>query len=946
MKKIKFSCTHCGAKLRVPTHLAGVSAPCPKCGATITAPSDISEAEVEEPVKQPSPSRRMPSRSPRPEAASSAPAPNITTILEPSAPVLAVAHVQPEPETPVPVPASEAVRQLPPAPAPEPVPLRPPDHLLPSSSTPAPAALSGNSTSGSPAFFVPPAPEPQTVPSEPDPRSDTPADLPDIPDVVVEEEVLFETPPPPPPSQITEPIRVSRTTVDLPPPRPMFRSGSPAPTFGAAAEEAVPQAPAPPTPHRTRVVLPLPGTPSQALSPQDFLAPPLSESSDAAESSHIDLPGEPDPETSETESSLDYGDIENFDRGEIGDFAPLDEISDTNEYAPSYGEEPLSLHEDAGFESSASEGSTEQWGSLEEVTHKVTSEPAAMVAASGEEGDWNLDFSIDELAPEADASSGHSPSDSNPSLDEPFAPGAIRPDDFASEDRPIPSDSLREGSFGRVFAHQSSGSGIQTDLDVTADASDFAEGGLREEPESAPRPNALDELFGDGDETFEGSKRRLSPVMIAMLATLAVVAILAVVGVKVIIDIAGGLEPQEAYREDASEEVSSANDVVIRPKGSVRPTPPIIEAPAIEDPVAQVRPVAPPGETAPPADRPALSFDERVQQAINGGRGASLIGSPGLDPIENRPTDFTAPPQASQAPPATGPDQVLPTLPPNAPEPTALAAATKPASAPTAAPAFPEPSSPEPSALAAATKPASAPAAANNYNPPTSFPVPGKEDDSRLGKTHDLIDAFLRAPDWERRLNYAYQGESLRAAVEDYYRKWPYQPFARYSQRLYQIETDDNGTTYWVFLVSTSDNEDGFPLIVRTENETIKIDWEIFAEFADRHYLRFREGKVAPPATFRLILERFSDYYGSDREAFAELDQYLVFQVNPPYGDFNEFSETVFVKKDSPMAKKIEPILKLGDDPLAVIVTLDRQAFAHGVRHYVITDFVAEGWFR
>ncbi|MDP4792845.1 MAG: hypothetical protein NWR99_13270, partial [Verrucomicrobiales bacterium] len=50
MKKIKFTCTNCHAKLRVPTHLAGISAPCPKCGVTITAPSEITEAvEDDEP---------------------------------------------------------------------------------------------------------------------------------------------------------------------------------------------------------------------------------------------------------------------------------------------------------------------------------------------------------------------------------------------------------------------------------------------------------------------------------------------------------------------------------------------------------------------------------------------------------------------------------------------------------------------------------------------------------------------------------------------------------------------------------------------------------------------------------------------------------------------------------------------------------------------------------
>ena len=68
--------------------------------------------------------------------------------------------------------------------------------------------------------------------------------------------------------------------------------------------------------------------------------------------------------------------------------------------------------------------------------------------------------------------------------------------------------------------------------------------------------------------------------------------------------------------------------------------------------------------------------------------------------------------------------------------------------------------------------------------------------------------------------------------------------------------------------------------------------------------------------------------------------------MNPPYGDLNEFSEFVFVKKDTPLAKKLDELVRLGDEPLAVVVTLDNKAFAHGVKHFVITELLTEGWFR
>ncbi len=130
------------------------------------------------------------------------------------------------------------------------------------------------------------------------------------------------------------------------------------------------------------------------------------------------------------------------------------------------------------------------------------------------------------------------------------------------------------------------------------------------------------------------------------------------------------------------------------------------------------------------------------------------------------------------------------------------------------------------------------------------------------------------------------------------------------------------------------------------EDGNLKVDWEIYSEFYDRHFVRFREGAMPRPATFRVVIERVSDYYGTDREAFADLDDYYVYQINPPYGDLNEFSEYAFVDKNSEIAKKLEGVVGLGEEPLAVIVTLDEKPFAHGVKHFVITEYLTEGWFR
>jgi len=517
----------------------------------------------------------------------------------------------------------------------------------------------------------------------------------------------------------------------------------------------------------------------------------------------------------------------------------------------------------------------------------------------------------------------------------------------------IPSVPLHEGSFGKLFAQQA--------------ASNEDRVAAMPPPPAAPRPAPERPADEDLEALFEPASRAsggrgVSRTLVAMVAAVAVVAVIAAVGVAFVIRALGGIPMAEAPVASETpappEDPEKSFSMPRIPTSSATATAPdlsIKEAPAIIDPPAIPREAAPPdGKAAPsaPPDAPALSFDEKVQQVVNG-RGASVIGSPSLDIIETPVTDFSgvktavpaAPPAGSVAPPAPPPP--APPAAPLAATETAAAAPGDPASPPATASSAAAPAAPA-DPVPPSTTGAAAPAAAKdpNYHPPGSFPAPGPDDKSTLGKTHDLIDAFLRAPDLATRLQYTFQGDSLRAAVEDYHKKWPYARFERYSLQLYQMELDTTiGGPYWVFIVSTSDDSEGFPFIVRTENGLLKADWEIFAEFSDRQFLRFRDGKMSPPATFRLILERFTDYYGSDRDAFADLGDYLVYQVYPPYGE-TEFSEFVFVKKDSELGKKLDKLVGIGDEPLAVVVTLDQRPFAHGVKHYVVTELVTEGWFR
>lgn len=237
--------------------------------------------------------------------------------------------------------------------------------------------------------------------------------------------------------------------------------------------------------------------------------------------------------------------------------------------------------------------------------------------------------------------------------------------------------------------------------------------------------------------------------------------------------------------------------------------------------------------------------------------------------------------------------------------------------------------------------------AAADYNPQPFYPAPGP-DDSPLKNTHDLVDAYLRAPNWEARIPYTFEGESMRAAIGSYYQKWPDFSLDRFKMKLFQMELkEEYGGPFWVYQITTSDAEvGGVPMILRVEDGNLKVDWEVYSEFDDEHFVRFKEGKIAAPHSFRLVAERVSEYPGPDKPGFTDLNQYLCFELNPPYGGYRAHAEYAFVKKGSALASEMESLIGLGDEPLAIIVTLDREAFSHGIRHLVIKDLITEGWFR
>lgn len=204
------------------------------------------------------------------------------------------------------------------------------------------------------------------------------------------------------------------------------------------------------------------------------------------------------------------------------------------------------------------------------------------------------------------------------------------------------------------------------------------------------------------------------------------------------------------------------------------------------------------------------------------------------------------------------------------------------------------------------------------------------------------LEKFLAQPSWKDRLPHIYEADRLRSRIEAYYRTAPDGPIAQSVSKFFDMDENpaDGGDPFYAFYLFLEGVETEFPVVVRKTGEGYKVDWELFVECKDRLFTEFRDGQSDGPATFRFVMQRHS-YWGSDRNAFTNSNDYLCYKVEPPYPGGEAF---VFVEKDSALAAEVEKIATWGMPPVDVVLTLERKEFPHGVKHFVIKSLDKPSW--
>ncbi len=221
-------------------------------------------------------------------------------------------------------------------------------------------------------------------------------------------------------------------------------------------------------------------------------------------------------------------------------------------------------------------------------------------------------------------------------------------------------------------------------------------------------------------------------------------------------------------------------------------------------------------------------------------------------------------------------------------------------------------------------------------------PAPGAKQ-NQLEDPRKIVEAFLHAKSWKERLPYIFNAKNLSKTIEEYYETDPQGPISNYTLEFINMERSraDN-SLFYVFFYITKQMPDGLPLILRTEDGKLKVDWEIFAEFHDQHFKYFVKGENPGPHPLRIMIKRAS-YWGPDKDKFTDLNDYLCFGISsPPYPEEGEFA---FIKKGSPLAAKLEQSLPWGKPPVSGIVEIEKVKLSHGDEHLIIKNIVTDGWF-
>jgi hypothetical protein len=222
-------------------------------------------------------------------------------------------------------------------------------------------------------------------------------------------------------------------------------------------------------------------------------------------------------------------------------------------------------------------------------------------------------------------------------------------------------------------------------------------------------------------------------------------------------------------------------------------------------------------------------------------------------------------------------------------------------------------------------------------------PAPGAPPAPRtpLGHARLALESFLAAPDWQKRLEFAVNPDSIRESMAAHFRDHPDGPIPVEGISLMSNETVP-GTTraLFGFRVRIKDFHSDIPMAVEETDHGFRVDWPPFLETYEQRLRTFFEKPGGEPGNFRVVLRR-KHYFGPAVPGQDTVRQ--AFSVESPMRDE---SWVVWADFKSPVyTGKLVPNGATGwDTESFMIVRLEWRGDEKQGRWAALTDVVADNW--
>lgn len=201
----------------------------------------------------------------------------------------------------------------------------------------------------------------------------------------------------------------------------------------------------------------------------------------------------------------------------------------------------------------------------------------------------------------------------------------------------------------------------------------------------------------------------------------------------------------------------------------------------------------------------------------------------------------------------------------------------------------------------------------------------------------EALKFFLAAPTWQYRLRWVQKPDTVKAAMEKHYRKYPDGPVE--VARIDFIErypAKSNTPPYCMFEVSGGELKRKILVLVEEKNKTSHlVDWEAFVEFKDQLLREFLSKPGTQSGKFRVMLRR-KHYFDKD---VPEIERKETFEITQPGTDT---TANVFVVKGGSVSKALSQQLAWGD---SIAATVQLAWHGEGERGWIELKTVpAYGW--